>query len=130
MDYALYSQLYQLMDTIILNKSAALDQWETLNPPGFCYAFGQSVDGISQEYLRGETMAFANHQAMNSPKEDRGAVMALAMMPNNGEIFSAAIMQRKLEALCTGIRRAFGLRKSPEVFPWEQYLSQSMAYTG
>lgn len=129
-DYALYSQLYQLMDTIILNKSAALDQWETLNPPGFCYAFGQSVDGISQEYLRGETMAFANHQAMNSPKEDRGAVLALAMMPNNGEIFSAAIMQRKLEALCTGIRRAFGLRKSPDCFPWEQYLAQSMAYTG
>ena len=129
-DYALYSQLYQLMDTIILNKSVALDQWEALNPPGFRYTFGQSADGISEEYLRGETMAFANRQAMNSPKEDRGAVMALAMMPNNSEIFSAAIMQRKLEALCTGIRRAFGLRKSPETFPWEQYLAQSMAYTG
>ena len=75
-------------------------------------------------------MAFANRQAMNSPKEDREAVMACAMMPNNGEIFSAAIMQRKLEALCTGIRRAFGLRKSRETFPWEQYLAQSMAYTG
>ena len=129
-EYALYSQLYQLMDTIILNKSVALDQWETLNPAGFQYAFGQSTEDVSQEYLRGETMAFANRQAMNSPKEDRGAVMALAMMPNNSEIFSAAIMQRKLEALCTGIRRAFGLRKSPETFPWEQYLAQSMAYTG
>ena len=130
MEYALYSQLYQLMDTIILNKSVALDQWETLNPAGFQYAFGQSTEDVSQEYLRGETMAFANRQAMNSPKEDRGAVMACAMMPNNGEIFSAAIMQRKLEALCTGIRRAFGLRKSRETFPWEQYLAQSMAYTG
>lgn len=129
-EYALYSQLYQLMDTIILNKSVALDQWETLNPAGFQYAFGQSTEDVSQEYLRGETMAFANRQAMNSPKEDRGAVMACAMMPNNGEIFSAAIMQRKLEALCTGIRRAFGLRKSRETFPWEQYLAQSMAYTG
>lgn len=129
-EYALYSQLYQLMDTIILNKSVALDQWETLNPSGFQYAFGQSTEDFSQEYLRGETMAFANRQAMNSPKEDRGAVMACAMMPNNGEIFSAAIMQRKLEALCTGIRRAFGLRKSRETFPWEQYLAQSMAYTG
>ena len=129
-EYALYSQLYQLMDTIILNKSVALDQWETLNPAGFQYAFGQSTEDFSQEYLRGETMAFANRQAMNSPKEDRGAVMACAMMPNNGEIFSAAIMQRKLEALCTGIRRAFGLRKSRETFPWEQYLAQSMAYAG
>ncbi len=129
-EYALYSQLYQLMDTIILNKSVALDQWETLNPAGFQYAFGQSTEDVSQEYLRGETMAFANRQAMNSPKEDREAVMACAMMPNNGEIFSAAIMQRKLEALCTGIRRAFGLRKSRETFPWEQYLAQSMAYTG
>lgn len=129
-DYSLYSQIYQLMDTIILNKSVALDQWETLNPPGFCYTFGQSADGICEEYLHGETMAFANRQAINSPKEDRGSVMACAMMPNNSEIFSAAIMQRKLIALCTGIRRAFGLRKSPETFPWEQYLAQSMAYTG
>lgn len=129
-DYALYSQLYQLMDTIILNKSVALDQWEALNPSGFQYAFGQSTEDVSEEYLRGETMAFANRQAMHSPKEDRGAVMALAMMPNNSEVFSAAIMQRKLQALCTGIRQAFGLRKSPEIFPWEQYLVQSMAYTG
>ena len=36
----------------------------------------------------------------------------------------------KLKMLCQGIREAFGLKKSPENFLWEQYLNQPMAYTG
>jgi hypothetical protein len=31
-------------------------------------------------------------------------------------------MQRKLNALCVGIREAYRLKKHPEALPWEQYL--------
>ena len=39
-------------------------------------------------------------------------------------------MQKKLITLCKGIRDAFGLKKSPENFLWEQYLNTPLAYTG
>ena len=37
-------------------------------------------------------------------------------------------MQTKLRRICLGIRAAFGLKKSAEVYPWEQYLEESLAY--
>ena len=36
------------------------------------------------------------------------------------------IMQDKLYQLCLGIRKAFNLRKYPEMLPWEQYLEKSL----
>ena len=45
-------------------------------------------------------------------------------------LFAASPLQYKLKMLCQGIREAFGLKKSPENFLWEQYLNQPMAYTG
>ena len=41
--------------------------------------------------------------------------------------FQSEIMQNKLTAICRGIRKAFGLEKSPEVFIWEQYLNKPLA---
>ena len=36
-------------------------------------------------------------------------------------------MQRKLTALCQGIREAYGLKKLEETLPWEQYLSTPLS---
>jgi len=44
------------------------------------------------------------------------------MLPGNEALFQSDAMQRKLKALCDGIREAYGLRESPETFLWEQYL--------
>ena len=52
------------------------------------------------------------------------------MTAGNDSLFAASPLQYKLKMLCQGIREAFGLKKSTENFPWEQYLNQPMAYTG
>ena len=51
------------------------------------------------------------------------------MTPGNEHYFQSKTMQAKLMQICLGIREAFGLKKSPEVFLWEQYLKDSLAYT-
>jgi hypothetical protein len=38
-------------------------------------------------------------------------------------------MQAKLKLLCLGIREAYGLEKSAETYLWEQYLTESLAYS-
>ena len=59
---------------------------------------------------------------MSFPKEDRARIMEYAMLPDMAHLFRAPIMQKKLAALCAGIREAYGLKKSEETFLWEQYL--------
>jgi hypothetical protein len=59
---------------------------------------------------------------MNYLKEDRARVLENAMLPGKQEVFQSEYMQRKLTAICTGLREAYGLKKHPEVLPWEQYL--------
>ena len=51
------------------------------------------------------------------------------MTEGNESLFRCETMQAKLRTLCEGIRKAFGLRKSPDTFLWEQYLEESLAYT-
>ena len=63
---------------------------------------------------------------MSFPKEDRARIMEYAMMPDNAACFESEIMQKKLRQLCLGIREAFGLKKSTEVFIWEQYLNEPL----
>ena len=67
--------------------------------------------------------------SMSFPKEDRARIMEFAMTEGNAACFQSKTMQAKLKLLCQGIREAFGLRKSPETFLWEQYLNESLAYT-
>ena len=65
---------------------------------------------------------------MSFPKEDRARVMEYAMMEGNEHYFRSEIMQEKLLVLCKAIREAFGWKKSEEVFRWEQYLNEPIAY--
>lgn len=115
---ALYHELYHVMETHILTESTALDSWEALNPAGFVYGNDQGAD----IYLQGQTRAFVDRYSMLYPKEDRARVLENAMLPGKEETFRSEYMQRKLRALCTGIREAYSLETQTEPLPWEQYL--------
>jgi hypothetical protein len=117
-EQALYHELYHVMETHILTNSSALDPWEDLNPTDFTY--GQ--EGLPDIYLQGQTQAFVDRYSTQSPKEDRARVFENAMLSGKHSVFRSEYMQRKLTAICTGIREAYKLKKHPEVLPWEQYL--------
>ena len=120
---ALYHELFHVMETHILTESTALDQWESLNPAGFAYGSNQEEAEI---YLQGQTRAFVDRYSMGYPKEDRARVLENAMLPEKETVFQSEYMQRKLTALCLGIREAYGLKKHPNPLPWEQYLINSL----
>lgn len=123
-EQALYHELYHVMETHILTESTALDYWEELNPAGFVYG-SHSQD--SDVYLLGQTRAFVDSYSMRSLKEDRARVLENAMLPGKQELFRSEYMQRKLNAICAGIREAYGLKKHSLPLPWEQYLVTPLA---
>ena len=127
---ALYHELFHVMETRILNKSSALDQWNDLNPQDFAYTMGSEPVSGFEGWLSGENRAFVDSYSMTYPKEDRARIFENAMLPGRQELFASPILQQKLTALCKGIRQAYGLAKSPEVFLWEQYLQTPLAYAG
>lgn len=127
-EQALYHELFHVMETHILNESTAFDQWEALNPDSFSYTYGYAAPQNPEAYLSGTDWAFVDTYSMSYPKEDRARVWENALLPGNQDLFSPPILQAKLQTLCQGIRQAYGLRKSPEVFPWEQYLDESLAF--
>ena len=130
-EYTLYHELYHLIDTVILNETNAFDQWDLLNPVGFSYDYDYIANQTrsSDEYLREEKRYFIDMYSMSYPKEDRARIIEYAMTEGNESYFQCSTMQAKLKAICVGIRKAFGLRKSPETFLWEQYLNESLAYS-
>ena len=65
---------------------------------------------------------------MGSVTEDRSRIFWQAMLPDNAQMFKSEIMQKKLLLLCQGIRDAWRLQWKEETYPWEQYLSESIAY--
>ena len=127
---ALYHELFHVMETHILTESIAFDQWDSLNPSGFSYDYDYRTNARRDAgvYLEGESRAFVDTYSMSFPKEDRARIMEYAMLPGNQELFRTEIMQAKLLALCLGIREAYGLKKSPDTFRWEQYLRKPLAY--
>lgn len=125
-EQALYHELYHVMETHILTESTALDPWETLNPAGFVYGTSQQNTDI---YLQGQTRAFVDRYSMSALKEDRARVLENAMLAGKQDLFRSEYLQRKLRALCTGIREAYGLKQYSEMLPWEQYLINSLAPT-
>ena len=131
-EYALYHEMCHLIDTMVLNESSAYDRWDELNPKGFEYDYdyiaNQNRDGSA--YLQDINRSFIDTYSMSFPKEDRARIMEYAMTAGNEHYFRSTVMQSKLKLLCEGIREAFGLKKSPETFLWEQYLNISLAYTG
>ena len=118
---ALYHELYHAMETHLLTHSTALDSWEALNPADFTYGQEQDI------YLQGQTRAFVDRYSMHALKEDRARILENAMLPGQQEVFRSEYMQRKLHAMCTGIRDAYGLKKHPQPLPWEQYLMNPLA---
>ena len=67
-------------------------------------------------------------QAMQTVTDDRARTFLAAMEEGNEDLFKTEIMQKKLLLLCRGIRDAWGLKKSTEIFPWDQYLTEPIAY--
>ena len=123
-EQALYHELYHVMETHILTESTALDSWKDLNPAGFLYGGNQPDADV---YLQGQTRAFVDRYSMYYLKEDRARILENALLPGKQEVFQSEYMQRKLTAMCSGIREAYGLKKHPEVLPWEQYLVNALA---
>ena len=130
-EYALHHELCHLIDTMVITESGAYDRWDELNPKGFAYDYdyiaNTSRDGSA--WLQDGNRFFIDTYSMSFPKEDRARIMEYAMTEGNASYFQSTTMQAKLLLLCQGIREAFGLRKSPETFLWEQYLNMSLAYT-
>ena len=129
-EYALYHELCHLIDTVVITESGAYDRWEELNPSGFAYDYDYiaNLSRNSSAYLQDSSRYFIDNYSMSFPKEDRARIMEYAMTEGNAAYFQSSTMQSKLKLLCEGIREAFGLKKSPETFLWEQYLNISLAY--
>ena len=118
----LHHQIFHVMETFILTTCPAYDSWSSLNPKGFQYTLrylDEPTDLIKSMLEEG---AFVNLYATSFPKEDRAMTMLAALESGNEAVFESSFMKAKLKLLCSGIRTAFGYKKSPEVFLWEQYL--------
>lgn len=128
--YNVYHELFHVIDTRVLSECASYDKWNELNPKGFRYdndyIANQERDGSA--YLEESSRSFIDTYSMSFPKEDRARIMEYACNEGNKEFFATVTMQKKLKQLCMGIRKAFGLQKSTEVYLWEQYLDTPIAY--
>lgn len=124
-----YHEMFHAMESRLLSESIALYRWDELNPKGFDYDYdyiaNQSRDG--SEYLEDTTRSFIDTYSMSFPKEDRARVMEYGCMPGNENYFISYTMQKKLRAICEGIRDAYGLTDHPEPLLWEQYLEAPIA---
>lgn len=126
---AFYHELYHVMETQLLNKTTALDQWDKLNPAGFAYDYGYAANAVREvgSWLDADIRSFVDQYAMSYPKEDRARLFEYAMVSGSEALFAASPLQYKLKTLCQGIREAYGLKDYPQDLPWEQYLLQSLA---
>ena len=122
--------VYHVMDTFLFNKTSELDQWDEQNPKNFRYDLNETdyLNRQDESLLTGDKRAFVDSFSMSYPIEDRAAIFQYAMSGDGAEVFASKAMQQKLQTLCKAIRNACGWKKSEEVFLWEQYLEQSIAY--
>lgn len=129
-DKLVFHEIFHAIETKVYSDSQIYYEWDDLNPKGFEYDYNYQdyLNHWDSEYLKDETRAFIDSYSMTFPKEDRARIMEYAMTEGNESCFQSEIMQRKLYQLCLGIRKAYGLTKSEETYPWEQYLNESLAY--
>lgn len=125
-EQAFFMGLGGVIETRILGNSRELEYWDDANPVGFRYSYS---DKPLEEYLPYISIYFPCEVAMTYPTEDRASVFYYAMAEDAAELFASSFMQEKLVMLCEGIREAYDLKDSPEVFPWEQYLQEPLAKT-
>lgn len=130
-DGSFFHQMSHVLDTRIFAHSNAYDEWEEINPGGFDYDYDYAVNANRNagEYLRDAERCFIDTYSMSFPREDRARVLEYAVTEGNAHYFQSSTMQKKLLQICLGIREAFGLKKSPDTFLWEQYLQEPLAYT-
>ena len=123
LEQSFYHAMSHLIDTRVLGRSLAYDDWEKLNPAGFAYDYNYltNQERTDDAYLEGEDRAFIDTFSMSFPREDRARIMEYAMLPGKEELFTSDVMQMKLWTICTGIREAFEL--SDTACLWEQYLT-------
>ena len=105
-----------------VGNSPLTDSWNLLNPEGFVYG------EVNESYLHDGSRAFADAESMQSVTEDKSRLFFYAITEGNEEIFQSEIMQQKLLMLCKGIRDAWRWEKKMDIYPWEQYLKESIAY--
>ena len=112
-----------MIDTRLLSTSAALYDWDKLNPEGFSYDnnYIKNLDRDKTLYLEGSDRSFVDTFSMSFEREDRARILEYACMPGNEDLFQCDILQQKLQMLCAGIRDAFALEGATYI--WEQYLS-------
>ena len=121
--YTLFHEFSHLIDTQVMNRCSAYDDWADLNPQEFAYSLDVNADmTANKQYLTGTNRCFVDYYAMVNPAEDRARIFECAVNPGNGDMFTAPILQQKLRRICTGIREAFDLEDSGGSFLWEQYL--------
>ena len=111
-----YHGLAHLIDARVMTRTTSFDGWKNLNPKGFEYTYDYAAKPD------GNAGAFVDSFAMVSPVEDRACVFEYAMLADAGESFQSDTMQKKLAALCAGIRKAFKPGDDAPL-PWEQYLN-------
>lgn len=122
LEQSFYHELFHAMDSYILTETKAYDDWRKLNPSGFSYDYSYITNEYRdpKDYLDPENRAFIDLYSMSYPKEDRARIMEYAIMDGNEACFTSKIMHKKLDTLCTGIRKAFKLGDGD--YLWEQYL--------
>lgn len=116
-----------IVDSHVLGNSPNYDYWDETNPEGFVYGDAATY---SQDYLQGEQMAFLDQESMDSVVTDRSHIFWQAMKGDNAALFQSEAMQNKLRSLCLAIRDAWRLERKKDVYHWEQYLQESIAYQG
>ncbi|MBQ3216094.1 MAG: hypothetical protein IJB11_08240 [Oscillospiraceae bacterium] len=119
----LYHETFHAIDTYVLSHCNVYDDWEKLNPKGFQYDNDYVTNQFREDYqYLEEDRWFIDMYSMSYAKEDRARIMEYAIREGNEEYFQSEHMQAKLQLLCRGIRKAFGLQNKSERFLWEQYL--------
>ena len=118
------------LDARLLGNSRDLDNWDELNPKSFSYTYDYAQNAEREnadDYLDPDSRCFVDQESMSFPTEDRARIFVYAMAEDTEEYFTSERMQKKLRRICLGIREAYGLDESTEIFPWEQYLEKPLA---
>lgn len=124
LEQTFYHEVFHAMDSYILTETKVYDDWDALNPRGFAYDYSYITNEFREPegYLDPENRVFIDLYSMSYPKEDRARIMEYAVVEGNEAYFASETMQKKLDRVCSGIRKAFKLEEGD--YLWEQYLRE------